>query len=370
MGFNCGIVGLPNVGKSTIFNALTSGKAEAANYPFCTIEPNTGIVAVPDERMQVLANIAGSERIIPNTIEFVDIAGLVKGASKGEGLGNQFLGHIRAVDAIIQVVRCFDDENIVHVSGSVGPSRDIETIELELILSDLSSVEKRAERVQKLAKGGDKDATAELNLLKVAKEVLDQGVMLNRASKKLGIEELDFSSLGLLTSKPMLYLANVSEEFIKDNPANSTNKYLQELSALAKENGTEIVVLSGAVESEIAQLDAEDRKVFLNDLGVTESGLDRLAQSAYKLLNLLTFFTVGPKETHAWNCVVGSTAPQSAGKIHTDFEKGFIRAEVIKFADFIQYGSESAVKEAGKLGVEGKEYLVQDGDIMHFRFNV
>ncbi|MCC6221585.1 MAG: redox-regulated ATPase YchF [Deltaproteobacteria bacterium] len=370
MGFNCGIVGLPNVGKSTIFNALTSAQAESANYPFCTIDPNTGIVSVPDVRLEILAKVANSKQIIPTKIEFVDIAGLVKGASKGEGLGNQFLGHIRDVDAIIHVVRCFEDSNIVHVNGSVSPVDDIEVIETELMLADLMSVERRIDRVAKTAKGGDKAAIQELEKLNLALECLQAGKMLNG---NVPAEKLE--GLGLLTSKPVLYLANVSEDAPNYCPDENTKGSLGELVRYLKRRlggstSLPLVVVSARVEEEISQLDVDERKAFLEELGILKSGLDRLILAGYNLLNLITFFTVGPKETHAWTCAKGTTAPQAAGKIHTDFEKGFIRAEVIGFDDYVRYGGEVGAKEKGAMRVEGKSYLMQDGDIVHFRFNV
>ena len=366
MGFNCGIVGLPNVGKSTIFNALTACQAEAANYPFCTIEPNTGIVAVPDARLDILAGIAKSAKIIPTAIEFVDIAGLVKGASQGEGLGNQFLGHIRAVDAIVHVVRCFEDPNIVHVEGSIGPRRDVEVIGTELLLADLGSVEKRLDRVSRAAKSGDKLLLAEQALLEEAKSALDAGTPIRQL--KDGSER--FRSLDLLTAKPVLYLANVAEADVALEPVKGAKGYLGELVQVAGEEGSDVVVISGLVESEIAQLAIEDRKAFLADLGLKSSGLDRLATKGFSLLNLITFFTVGPKETHGWNCLSTATAPEAAGKIHTDFAKGFIRAEVISYADYVSCNGELGAKEKGLLRVEGKTYQMQDGDVVHFRFNV
>jgi len=366
MGINCGIIGLPNVGKSTIFNALTAAQAEAANYPFCTIEPNTGIVPVPDERLDILACMEKSVKIIPAPMEFVDIAGLVKGASEGAGLGNQFLGHIRAVDALVHVVRCFEDENVTHVEGSIDPKRDVEVIETELMLSDLASVEKRIERLAKLAKGGDKEAKVEHAALEYARSVLDQG----RSLRTQSTAEHNIAALGLLTSKPLLYVANVVESEAGLAPSPDAKGYLGQLVRYAQTQNAEVVVISGAVEAEIARLDPEERASFLSEMGLAESGLSKLARAGYKLLDLITFFTVGPKEAHAWTCANGSTAVDAAGKIHSDFAKGFIRAEVIGYKDFVEHGGELGAKEKGLLRIEGKQYLVQDGDIFHFRFNV
>ncbi len=362
MGFNCGIVGLPNVGKSTIFNALTSAGAEAANYPFCTIEPNTGVVPVPDERLETISGISKSEKIIPTSVEFVDIAGLVKGASEGEGLGNQFLSHIRAVDAVVHVVRCFDDENITHVEGSVDPKRDVELIETELMLSDLSSVDKRLERIQKTAKTGNKESKELQERLLIAKKYLDEGQCLYQLD---GDEAHAVQGLDLITAKPVLFVGNVAEEDISKGC-----EYLSMLEVVAKERSSMMVSLSGQVESELSQLSGEDKKEFLASLGLKESGLERLARTGYQILQLLTFFTSGPKETRAWTVKKGSTAVDAAGEIHTDFARGFIKAEVISYADFVACGGEVKAKEKGKLRVEGKTYLMQDGDIVHFRFNV
>ncbi|HMO18941.1 MAG TPA: redox-regulated ATPase YchF [Oligoflexia bacterium] len=367
MGFNCGIVGLPNVGKSTIFNALTAAGAEAANYPFCTIEPNTGIVAVPDERLWKLSQISGSQKVIPTSVEFVDIAGLVKGASEGEGLGNQFLGHIRAVDAVVHVVRCFEDENITHVEGEVDPKRDVELIETELMLSDLASVEKRIERIKKTAKSGNKESLEELSDLEDAKKYLDEGICLYLAKA----EELPkFRNLGLITAKPVLFVGNIAESELSRISEGISGKHLLKLQAVAQEKNCPLVPLSGQVEAELSQLEGEDRKDFLEALGLTESGLERLAKAGYQILDLVTFFTSGVKETRAWTIKRGQTAPEAAGVIHTDFEKGFIRAEVISYADFIECKGEQGAREKGKLRIEGKSYIVEDGDVVHFRFNV
>jgi GTP-binding protein YchF len=366
MALQCGIVGLPNVGKSTLFNCLSNAKAQAANFPFCTIEPNVGVITVPDPRLNALAELVKPQRIVPNTIEIVDIAGLVKGASKGEGLGNQFLGNIRNTDAIIHVLRCFDDSNVIHVDGSVDPIRDKEIIDTELQLKDLDTVVKRIQKVEKMAKtGGDKDAKRTFEILSVIKTHLEAG----KSARTAPLEPEDFdyiAELSLLTVKPVLYVCNVDEGSVKEG-----NDYVNRVKAAVADEKASVLIISAQIESEIAQLESyEERQMFLDDLGLTESGVNKLIRSAYELLNLSTYFTAGVQEVRAWTIEKGFTAPQAAGVIHTDFEKGFIRAEVIKFDDFIQYGSEAAVKEAGKLGVEGKTYLVQDGDIMHFRFNV
>jgi GTP-binding protein YchF len=366
MALQCGIVGLPNVGKSTLFNCLSNAKAQAANFPFCTIEPNVGVITVPDERLNKLAELVKPQRVVPNTIEIVDIAGLVKGASKGEGLGNQFLGNIRNTDAIIHVLRCFDDGNVVHVDGSVDPVRDKEIIDTELQLKDLDTVTKRIQKVEKQAKtGGDKEAKRTYGILTVVKNHLESG----KSARTSPIEKEDFefiADLSLLTVKPILYVCNVDEASV-----NTGNGYVDRVREAVKEEDAEVLVISAQIESEIAQLDSyEERQLFLEDLGLNESGVNKLIRAAYKLLNLATYFTAGVQEVRAWTIERGFTAPQAAGVIHTDFEKGFIRAEVIKYEDFVQYGSEAAVKDAGKLGVEGKSYIVQDGDIMHFRFNV
>jgi GTP-binding protein YchF len=374
MGFTCGIVGLPNVGKSTIFNALTSAKAAAANFPFCTIEPNTGAVPVPDPRLEVLAAMAKSAKIIPTQITFVDIAGLIRGASKGEGLGNQFLGHIRSVDAIAHVVRCFDDENIVHVDGSVNPRRDVETIDTELILADYDAIQKLRQKTEKPAKTGDKSAKAKLNIIEPLETWLAQGRPA-RTFKDSGmwsgsVEDYADVTRNLLTSKPVLFVGNVPESEILHEPDPKGSAPIDALAAYAQEIGAPLVTISGQVEAEIAELNPEERREFLSSLGVQTSGLDRLTIAGHQLLNLIAFFTVGPKECHAWTAEAGSTAPQCAGKIHSDFERGFIRAEVISYQDYVDNGGEVKAKEAGKMRTEGKEYLMQDGDIVHFRFNV
>lgn len=362
MGFNCGIVGLPNVGKSTIFNAMTQAGAEASNYPFCTINPNIGIVPVRDERLNVLAGIAKPERVLPASVEFVDIAGLVKGASSGEGLGNQFLGHIRSVDTIAHIVRCFEDEGIVHVSGKVEPLSDIEVINTELMLADLDSVEKRLSKVEKTAKSGDKASKAMFEAASIVKESLEKGV----PARLLPIEVREaVADLHLITAKPMLYVANVGEDDLDGG-----SDYAKAVKAAADKEGAGFVVICGKIEVEISELHDKERAEFLTGLGLHESGLDRLTMQAYELLGLITFFTVGKKEVRAWTIKNGSKAPQAAGVIHSDFEKGFIKAEVMGYNDFVGCGSEAACKDKGLLRVEGKEYVVKDGDIMHFRFNV
>ena len=360
-----GIVGLPNVGKSTLFNCLSNAKAQSANFPFCTIEPNLGVVNVPDVRLEKLESLVNPERVQPATVEIVDIAGLVKGASKGEGLGNQFLGNIRECHAIIHVLRCFDNDNIVHVDGSVNPIRDKETIDIELQLKDLETVEKRLEKVTRAAKAGDKVAQKELALLGRYKEALLQGISARAVA--LSEEEQELSqSYQLLTAKPILYVCNVDEA-----AAANGNTYVEQVREAVKDENAQIIVLAVATEADIAELETyEERQMFLQDMGLSEPGASVLIRAAYKLLNLQTYFTAGVKEVRAWTIPVGATAPQAAGVIHSDFERGFIRAEVIAYDDFITYGSESKVKEAGKMRVEGKEYIVRDGDIMHFRFNV
>ena len=366
MALQCGIVGLPNVGKSTLFNCLSNAKAQAANFPFCTIEPNVGVITVPDERLTKLAELVVPNRIVPNNIEIVDIAGLVKGASKGEGLGNQFLGNIRATNAIIHVLRCFDDGNVVHVDGSVDPVRDKEIIDTELQLKDLDTVTKRIQKVEKMAKtGNDKDAKKTYEVCSIVKAHLESGKSVRSAP--LSVEDREFiADLCLLTEKPVMYVCNVDEGSVVKG-----NTYVDQVREAVKGEGAEVLVISAKIESEIAELESyEEREMFLDDLGLKESGVARLIQLAYKLLNLATYFTAGVQEVRAWTITRGFTAPQAAGVIHTDFEKGFIRAEVIKYDDFVALKSEAACKEAGKLSVEGKSYIVEDGDIMHFRFNV
>lgn len=366
MALKCGIVGLPNVGKSTLFNALTSAKALAANYPFATKDPNIGIITVPDPRLDKLADLVQPQRVVPTTIEIADIAGLIKGASQGEGLGNQFLANIREVDAIIHVVRCFDNDNVVHVDGSVDPIRDKEIIDTELLLKDLETVEKRLEKLKRQAKSAEKEAIRAVEIAEKVKAHLEGGLPARSFPAETEEEQELLDSLWLLTAKPILYVCNVDEDSV-----NTGNDYTEGFRKAVADEPAEVILISAGIEADIAELETrEERKEFLEDMGLDEPGVNKVIRAAYKLLDLITYFTAGEKEVRAWTIEDGTKAPGAAGVIHSDFEKGFIRAEVIKYDDYVQYGSENAVKEAGKMGVEGKEYVVHDGDVMHFRFNV
>ena len=366
MGLKCGIVGLPNVGKSTLFNCLSNAKAQAANFPFCTIEPNLGVITVPDERLNKLETLVKPQKVVPTTVEIVDIAGLVKGASKGEGLGNQFLANIRETDAILHVLRCFDDPNVVHVDGSINPVRDKEVIDMELQLKDLETIDKKIQRIEKMARvGNDKESKKAYEVLMLVKSTLEKG----QPARAAGLSETDLTYVSdcyLITLKPVMYVCNVDEGSVLKG-----NKYVEAVKNAVKEENAEVLIIAAAIEADIALLESfEDRAAFLADIGLTETGVTKLINAAYRLLKLQTYFTAGVKEVRAWTIHEGMTAPQAASVIHTDFEKGFIKAEVIKYNDFIHYGSETACRDAGKLAIEGKEYIVGDGDVMHFRFNV
>ena len=363
MGFRCGIVGLPNVGKSTLFNALTSSAIEAQNYPFCTIEPNVGIVPVPDDRLNRVAGIVKPKQVIPTTMEFVDIAGLVEGASQGEGLGNKFLAHIREVDAIAQVVRCFDDPNVTHVAGRVDPTSDMETIATELMLADMESMERAVERAGKASKAGDKKEKQKQQVFATVRDQLNGGKPVRSLDLSADDRAL-LKPLFLLTAKPMLYIANVAEDGLEDNA------YLEQVEAVAAREHSVVIPICASIEAELAQLDEADKQEFLADLGLNEPGLDRVIRTGYDLLNLQTFLTAGPKEARAWTVPIGATAPQAAGVIHTDFQRGFIRAEVISYDDYVELAGEQGARDAGKMRLEGKEYIMRDGDVVHFRFNV